>query len=254
MPTPFMHLAFAQRVSVDEMLPSVARELITEEWGAFLLGNIAPDARVSSGIHRADTHFFEYEPVIAIPPATVMLTRFPELARASVNSEARAVFVAGYAAHLAMDEIWCIELLFPHFMRPWDDQFSSFRMLHMLLGYLDERDYQSLPMAVQHAALSVATPDDWLPFIPDSALIEWRNLIAGQMPPAGISQTLEILSQRIRSSADDMRSFITDPEKMALHLWRNVPSGVVEAVETSMYTHARTTLIEYFDNSFSGNG
>lgn len=248
MPTPFMHLAFAQRVSADELLPPATRDLITAQWGAFLLGNIAPDARVSSGIRRADTHFFEYEPVITTPPVTAMLSRFPELARTSIQSEAQEAFVAGYSAHLAMDEIWCVEMLFPHFMRPWDDEFTSFRMLHMLLGYLDGRDYQSLPMAAQYPALSAAAPDQWLPFIPDSALIEWRNVVAEQMVPVGNSQTLEILGQRIRMSAEDMRSFITAPEKMEQLLWQNVPLSVVETVEASMYARARATLIAYFND------
>jgi hypothetical protein len=242
-----MHLAFAQRMSTDDLVPSAARELITAQWGAFLLGNIAPDARVSSGIRRADTHFFEYEPVIATSPVTAMLSRYPELARTSVVSEARAAFVAGYCAHLAMDEVWCVEMLFPHFMRPWDDQFSSFRMLHMLLGYLDERDYQSLPVAEQYLALNAAAPEHWLPFIPDAALIEWRNVVAEQLAPTGRSQTLEILSQRIKMEAEDMRSFIAATEKMEKQLWRNVPMPVVEMVEVSMYARARATLIEYLE-------
>ncbi|MHB8629819.1 MAG: zinc dependent phospholipase C family protein [Aggregatilineales bacterium] len=247
MPTPFMHLAFAQRVSADDTLPSAARELLTAQWGAFLLGNVAPDARVSSGIRRADTHFFEYEPVIATPALSAMLSRFPELARASVQSEAQAAFLAGYGAHLAMDEVWCIEMLFPHFMRPWDDEFTSFRMLHMLLGYLDGRDYQSLPVAEQYLALSAATPDHWLPFIPDSALIEWRNVVADQIAPGGTSQTLNILSQRIKMTAEDMHSFIAVTDQMDQYLWRNVPPPVVETVEASMYTRARATLIEYLN-------
>jgi len=243
-----MHLAFARRVITDERLPITARELIVTQWGAFLLGSIAPDARVSSGIRRADTHFFEYEPVIATPPLTLMLSRFPGLARSSVATEAQATFVAGYGAHLAMDEIWCVEMLFPHFMRPWDDEFTSFRMLHMLLGYLDGRDYQSLPIAEQYLALSTTVPDRWLPFIPDVALTEWRDVVADQMAPGRTSQTLEILSQRIKMSADDMRSFMTSQHKMDQYLWRNVSVSIVEAVEASMYAHARDTLIEYLNS------
>ena len=83
MPTPFMHLAFAQRVIDDSALPMAYRETLTapENWGAFLLGSVAPDARVSSGIRRADTHFFEYTPTIPVPPFTVMLERFPDCHR-----------------------------------------------------------------------------------------------------------------------------------------------------------------------------
>src|ERR1700694_5021643 len=99
MPTPFMHLAFAQRVSTDDMLPPATRELIAAHWGPFLLGNVAPDARVSSGIRRADTHFFEYEPIIETPPVSAMLTLYPPPGRPKIRDEAQAVFIAGYCAH-----------------------------------------------------------------------------------------------------------------------------------------------------------
>lgn len=247
MPTPFMHLAFSQRVIDDPALPRAHRETLTapENWGAFLLGSVAPDARVSSGIRRADTHFFEYTPTIPVPPFTVMLERFPELNLEQLSAKAHCAFVAGYGAHLAMDEIWCVDLLFPYFMRPWDDEFTSFKMLHMLLGTLDARDYASLPRADHYAALSVAQPEHWLPFIPDDALVEWRDLIAQQITPGGRSSTITILSQRINMSADDMDGFIASPEQMETNLWRNVPPAVVAVVEQAMYDRARDVLLSY---------
>lgn len=247
MPTPFMHIAFAHKIIVDPVLPSSTKTLIGAQWGTFLLGSIAPDARVSSGIRRADTHFFEYEPVIAVPPMDAMLTQFPTLNRDQVSSEAQAAFVAGYAAHLAMDEVWCTDLLFPKFMTLWDGSFNSFQMLHMLLGYLDARDYATLE-ADDYPALLTATPDHWLPFIPDTALIDWRDLIAEQLPPDGRSRTLEILSQRIKMNESEMRAFIDSDELMSENLWQNVPPALVASVERTMYERARASLIAYFAN------
>ena len=68
MPTPFMHMALARRLIADPSLPTTIRDLVQSAWGAFLLGSIAPDARISSGLDRANTHFFEYQPVIDPPP------------------------------------------------------------------------------------------------------------------------------------------------------------------------------------------
>ncbi len=249
MPTPFMHMAFAQRVVADDALPPDVRAAIDAHWGAFLLGSIAPDARVSSGIRRADTHFFEYEPVIATPPITAMLTQYPMLNRANVGSDQHAVFIAAYGAHLAMDEIWCTDLLFPKFMNGWADGSLSFQMLHMLLGWLDARDLQTLPLAAQYPALAAATPDHWLPFIPDEALIVWRDTIASQIAPEGSSRTLEILSQRIKMNEGEMRAFINSPDKMDQFMWQNVSRETVAAVEVAMYARARSVLLDYLQNN-----
>jgi hypothetical protein len=240
-----MHMAFAHRVMTDGLLPSHARSLIAAQWSAFLLGSIAPDARVSSGIRRADTHFFEYEPVIAVPPITAMLTQYPTLARPDIRDDAHAAFIAGYGAHLAMDEIWCTALLFPKFMMLWNGSFSSFQMLHMLLGYLDARDLATLPASTDHPALASATPQSWLPFVPDTALIDWRDLIAAQIAPDGKNRTVEILSQRIKMSPDEMAAFIASAEKMDTHLWQNVPHALIAEVEAAMYERARGVLIDY---------
>ncbi len=241
-----MHMAFAGRVIADPALPQPLTSLIRTYWGTFLLGSVAPDARVSSGIRRADTHFFEYEPVIAVPPMDAMLTQFPMLGRDQVMDDDQAVFVAGYVAHLAMDEVWCTDLLFRRFMVLQDGSFTSFQMLHMLLGYLDGRDYVTLNVDEQ-LALAAATPDHWLPFIPDAALIEWRDLIASQLPPVGPSRTLEILSQRIKMNESEMRAFIDSPNQMESNLWQYIPLSAIAEVETAMYERARASLIAYFE-------
>src|SRR5258708_39750816 len=115
MPTPFMHMAFAERLIADPVLPAGVRDLLVSNWGAFLLGSIAPDARVSSGIDRVGTHFFEYVPHIDPSAVQVMMTRHPELAGISLSEGGRRAFIAGYVAHLMMDQILCTALLFPVF-------------------------------------------------------------------------------------------------------------------------------------------
>src|SRR5258708_32907601 len=141
MPTPFMHMALAERLIHDPELPEPEHALLRASWGAFVLGSIAPDARVSSGMERGSTHFFEYQPKVDPPAVTAMLQRHAELQRAAISDETRAAFIAGYAAHLAMDEIWCTDLLFPMFIHggDWGDRTTKFLVLHALLAYLDRR-------------------------------------------------------------------------------------------------------------------
>src|SRR5438876_11109177 len=121
MPTPFMHIAFAQRMIADPIVPDSVRATLHADWGAFLLGSIAPDARVSSGIERANTHFFEYQPVVEPSAISAMFSRFPELTHPALSDATHAAFVAGYAGHLVMDQVWCTDFLFPVFYNgTWD--------------------------------------------------------------------------------------------------------------------------------------
>lgn len=252
MPTPFMHLAFAQGTLTD---PSLApwNALIREQWGPFLLGNIAPDARISSGIRRADTHFFEYEPVIPVSAMQAMLTQYPVLASSQIEDDARRAFLAGYVAHLAMDEVWCTDVLFPYFTNLWDGNFTSFQMLHMILAWMDEQDYRRLPAAEQYPALATAQPEAWLPFVPDKALIDWRDLVAEQLSPGGHSRTTEILGQRIRMNAAEMDEFIHSEQAMNDYLWRNVPRSAVAAAEHAMTDRARSYIRGYLNGSATAN-
>jgi hypothetical protein len=239
-----MHMAFAQRV-IDDPALAPYQTLIDAHWGAFLLGNIAPDARVSSGIRRADTHFFEYAPEIDPPAMTAMLAQFPMLARNKITSDAQAVFIAGYLAHLAMDEVWCTDILYPYFTKLWDGNFTSFTMLHICLGWLDARDRATLPTATQYPALAGATPHDWLPFIPDSALIDWREIVARQIAPEGRSETLQILGQRVKMNEAEMREFIESEKAMNDYLWHNIPREAITANDQHMYERARDNILNY---------
>lgn len=246
MPTPFMHMALVQCLITDASLPGSIHDLLRAEWGAFLLGSIAPDARVSSGISRADTHFFEYRPVIDPPPAVAMLNRYPELRRAALQDTAKAVFIAGYVGHLAMDEIWCTQLLFPCFVEAngWQPQEERNLALHLLLGYLDERDRTQIP-EIDYPALTSASPDHWLPFIGDEALAGWRDLIASQLAPGAASQTLEILGKRVAVPAARLAQYVGSPTEMHARLWAHVPPEQIPIIEEAMYRATLRTVIDY---------
>lgn len=246
MPTPFMHMAVAHRLSQDTQVPATIRKDVEKAWGAFLLGNIAADARVSSGLQRADTHFFEYQEIIDPPATLTMLSRHPELRHGKVSAADQAAFVGGYLAHLVMDEVWCMDMLYPHFGREWSDSRTRFLMLHMLLCYLDERDYHTLPKS-DYVPLHDAVPHHWLPFIGDPDLAVWRDLIAEQLAPEHDSRTYEILSKRILMPADEMAAFVHNEQRMNESLWQNVTPEIVAGVERTMYERARQVLIDYYD-------
>ncbi len=247
MPTPFTHLAVAQRLLADDQLPAEVLRLIDAQRPAFLLGNIAADARISGNINREATHFFSYERPIDAHPWRVMLEQHAVLQAA--HSDAQRAFLAGYVAHLSMDELWSIEMVRPHFFAAnWGNPRLRFLMLHIILIHMDERDYEVLA-AWQRESLRAAHPERWTPFMDDTTLREWRDFIGKQIAP-GSSQTLSVFGGRIQVAPEDLRTILDDPVRMAEELWTNVPQSLLAEVERHMYDHARAQMICYLAGDF----
>lgn len=247
MPTPFTHLEAAQHLLTDEKIPQPVLDALNGEKPAFLLGNIAADARTEAALSREHTHFYDYTAGITEHPWRVMMRQYPELD--PPRTPARRAFLAGYVAHLAMDEIWTLDMLGPHFIqREWASRSVRFFMLHILLSYMDERDYQEL-LPWQQPTLIQAQPADWLPFMSDAILRDWRDFIGGQIPPAGISRTLEVMGGRINRPPDELRAVLDSPDTMARDLWAHITPPTLQAIESTMYSHARDQLCLYWAES-----
>ncbi len=236
MPTPFTHLASAQRMLHDAALPADLRDTLTAECPAFLLGSIAADARNSGDLKREDTHFYSYDQGIHDHPWRVMLGRFPQLWQPS--SPAQRAFLLGYVGHLSMDERWSLDMLGPHFaQREWGTRTFRFLMLHILLIYMDERDQQALE-GWQAGTLLRADPQAWTPFMTDLILRDWRDFIGAQILPGGASQTLAVFGGRINKQPEELRAILDVPQRMQTDLWDNIAPDVLAEVEAGMYAHA----------------
>jgi hypothetical protein len=245
MPTPFTHLETAQRLLDDPDLPHPLRAALRDELSAFLLGNVAADARISGAMRREDTHFYVYDQPMVEPPWRVMLTRHPALQ--TPRTPAQRVFLAGYVAHLSMDEIWTVAMLGPHFVQHhWAAGTQRFLMLHILLIHMDERDYARL-LPWQPAALTDAQPDDWLPFMSDAVLRDWRDFVGEQIKPGGVSQTLQVFGGRIHKSPLELRAILDSSERMQTDLWVHVAPDTLTAVEDQMYRRAREQLCMFWE-------
>lgn len=249
MPTPFSHLAVAQRLLNDELLPQNYRDFLRSELGAFLPGNVAADARVGAGVPREQTHFYLFAQDIVESPWRVMLKKHPELWQP--HSAAQQAFIAGYIAHLAMDEIWSRQMVRPHFAeREWGERALRFLMLHIILIYMDERDLRLIE-PWQADKLDSVQPDHWLPFISDQDLSAWQRLIADQIKPGGVSQTLNIFGGRIAKTPAELRAILDSDQQMQADLWDHIPPEVLKQVEENMYLHARDGVSEYLSKSGS---
>ncbi|MCU0495850.1 MAG: hypothetical protein MUF87_00710 [Anaerolineae bacterium] len=246
MPTPFSHLAAAQQLLCDPQIDAPFRALLTAHQGAFLLGNIAADARVGAGVPREKTHFYSYERGITESPWRLMLQENPMLWE---SSPAQRAFVGGYVAHLAMDEVWSLQMVGPHFVRrEWGDRQLRYLMLHIILIYMDERDLKLLE-SWQPDQLIQAQPQRWLAFIPDEDLRIWQQLIYDQIKVDGQSRTLEIFGERITKTPAELRAILDSAHEMQTCLWDHVSLKLLGEVESAMYAFARSSLVEYLTRS-----
>jgi len=249
MPTPFMHLSATHRLLQDESVPLNLRMHLKypEHLGAYLLGNVAPDARVSGGLERANTHFFDYAETITPHAVDTMLTTHPQLRTAQGAQQA---FVCGYIGHLAMDVVWAEAMLYPYFymQKDWADTNTRYLMLHVLLCHMDERDYQQWD-AGYNALLAAATPQKWLPFLGDQDLIAWRDIIARQIVSENASETLAVLGKRVPVGEAGLAAYLKDEAKLNTDLFAYVPLAAIAKVEEIMYHAMIKYVIEYLSGT-----
>jgi len=245
MPTPFTHLQIAQRLLQDTAMPRTYLELILAHRSAFQLGSNVADARVSSGVGRHVTHFYSYDRPIIQHPWRVMLDDHQSLKTPCDN--AHLAFLAGYVAHLSTDEAWALKMVRPHFaMREWVnvERHDKFFALHLLLTHMDERD-EALLESWQADMLAQCIPNQWLPFMPDEVLCQWRDLVAEQIIPDGISQTLTIFGSRLKLDQSFIRETLDTPDTMTNRLWQHIPKALLAEVETQLYAYTRDQLCIY---------
>lgn len=245
MPTPFTHLKIAQDLLEDGQLQALYRDLLRRQLPAFQLGMIVADARVASGDGREVTHFYSYGSPISERPWRKMLRDHPCLRE--LRDEAHLAFLAGYVAHLATDEAWALKMVRPRFWgRKWPgvDRRQKFFALHLILTVMDERD-EALLQPWQAVSLSRCQPQDWLPFMSNAVLRQWRDLVAEQIRPNGNSLTLDIFGKRLNMDSAPIRAALDDPAAMDRYLWRHIPGALLAEVERQCYAFTRDQLAVY---------
>lgn len=243
MPTPFTHLWIAQNVLAHSALPAVIHTALTQHEPAYLLGSIAPDAKPTPESDREATHFYRYDRPIEDRIWRVMLSRWPQLT--PPHDVDHSAFLAGYVAHLAADEYWSLNMLKPHFAHgQWGDDLRwRFYVLHYMLIFMDERDEARLPDTYPDL-IHASQPRDWLPFMGDAVLCDWRDYIADQI--TGDSETLEIFGSRIGTEPAEMRQILDDDARMNQMLWDHVSRDTLHTLETDMIDFAVEQLIAYW--------
>ena len=228
MPTPIQHLVMADDILADAALLPAARDRLTAQRGAFLLGTIAPDVQSVSGQTREATHFFSLPSTDPRPAHEVMLAEYPQLARANMLPPAQAAFIAGYIQHLTLDELWIEHVFGPTF--GVGAEWATFRerlLIHNILrSWLDERDRVRLNCSVSAALLQVE-PRGWLPFVSDVHLTAWRDEIALQLRPGASIHTVEVFAARLNVPPTEFRRILESPDDMQRRVFAHLSPGSI---------------------------
>jgi hypothetical protein len=230
MPTPFMHLDFAERLRAHTALSPRVRDWLEAELPAFYLGNIAADYQIICDIPRETTHFYSLPPEPGSQAHQAMLARYPELAAADRLPADQAVFIAGYCFHLIQDLIWYRRVLEPFFFLSdgWPRAPRARFVAHnSLLTYLDQCAYQRLP-EYAGPTLSRSASHNWLPFADDEQLHEWTDLIVRQLLPGSTTETIAIFSSRLHMSAEEFAGNLNDTQWMNEQVFSKAPLAQVE--------------------------
>ena len=207
------------------------KEILTVEWPAFYLGSVAPDVNAISDIPRFGTHFYEVPPPEEEMAYPTMLSTFPQLANCAAMPPAQALFVAAYSAHLLLDLIWLRQIVYPFFFAPRGLGSRKQRTLihNILLTYLDTLALAALPETAV-STLAAATPNQWLPFVPDAILVEWRDILTAQLAPDAPVRTVEIYAGRMKMLPDEFVTNLQDPIWMQTQVFDKIPVAEVQAI------------------------
>jgi hypothetical protein len=214
---------------------------------AFLLGTISPDARVVSGHTREATHFIPIPPLPGMLAQNMMLDAWPELRPQSVVRQAQAAFVAGYMAHLIMDQTWLDVVVLPGLFIDgidWNTRHPNWRLYSILMTWLEYQAAARLQSSIT-ALLATAMPERWTPFLEDRHLIQWRDHVVQTIKTDGARRTSQIFARSNNLTAEEMESIVLSKERMAHEVYPIIPLERLQQFEDETDRRTQEAVIAY---------
>lgn len=246
MPTPFNHIVLGQELLDDDRLPKPLLARLQRSRPAFLLGNTAPDFGALVGKPRRETHYFQVPLQETSPAHNRLLAAHPHLGQPEQLSDDQAAFIAGYLAHLWLDQAW-ISAVFEPYFGPQVSR-GSFRerlVEHNLLrAYLDLQERDRIPDDLG-STLRAARPRGWLPFAADAELRQWRDHLAAQVEPGGKIRTVEVFAQRLKMPRRKFARRLQSPEEMERSVFAHLPRRQLTSFWERRFSYTRE-LVRYY--------
>jgi hypothetical protein len=245
MPTPVMHLALAEEILHGDSLPLAIRHLLTQQRGPFLLGHTAADVQTVSGQARRETHFYSIPRTDERPAYEALFAAHPGLARADRLPPAQSAFVAGYIAHLLLDELWLEHVFQRYFIgQAWGTQAERLFLHNVLRTWMDRQDQQRLNGTIV-TALRQVDPQGWLPFVGDVHLRAWRDWLVGQFEPGHSVQTAAVFAQRMGVSVAEVEAVLMSPQQMETRIFGHVPQAALQSFHDTGYARSVGLIARY---------
>ncbi len=209
-------------------MPERWRRLLLRQRGAFLFGNTAPDFGTVTGYPRAKSHFFDMPMLDRRPAHLRLLERHPSLCQPAALAEDHAAFLAGYLAHLWLDQAWIVTFFEPIFGP--DVRRGSFHQRlvdHNLLRAHLDLTYRGMLGDDIGDLIRHAQPQGWLTFAKDSDLAKWRDHLEIQLKPGGSSQTVRIFARRLGIPQRKFAARLASREEMEKAVFRFLPPDLL---------------------------
>jgi len=240
-----MHLALAKEILGGGDLPPAVCRLLTQQRGPFLLGHTAPDVQTISGQARDETHFYSIPRTADRPAHETLFAAHPRLARAETLPPAQAAFIAGYIAHLLLDELWLESIFQRYFLQGWGTLHERLFLHNVLRTWMDRQDQRRLDGSVA-AGLREAEPQGWLPFVSDQHLRAWRDWLVEQLGPGHSVQTAEVFAQRMGVSAAEVEAVLRSPQQMEERVFCHIPRAALKSFHDTGYARSVALIAHWY--------
>jgi len=209
-----------------------------------MLGHTAPDVKTVSGQKREESHFYTIPRTSDRPAYLALFDTRPELARADALSPSQAAFIAGYVAHLLLDELWLDDVFQRYFLQDWGPLEERLFLHNVLRTWVDLRDQARLDGTMAQA-LEQAEPDDWLPFVDDEYLRRWRDWLVEQLTTGHRMETAKVLADRMGVPAAEVEAVVQSSEQMERRVFQHFPRSAMEAFRERGYRKS-VMLVEWY--------
>ena len=230
------------------------RRFLVQNRAPFLFGHTAPDVQVVSGQARQETHFFSTPLRSGQPEAVeVMLGAYSQLAFSYQMPAAQAAFLAGYLCHLQADWLWVRQIFDPIFgsKANWG-RIADRLYIHNVLRAYQDRSILAQLQGDAGVCLEAAVPDQWLPFVEDRYLFQWRDYLHPQLRPKAVVQTVEVFSARQGIPAESYYNLLDSQERMKNEVFIHLSPQQMEAYRAQLLAESVQLLRRYLEPPHSG--
>jgi hypothetical protein len=229
-----MHLALAEEMLRRSDLSVAARRRLREQRGPFLLGHTAPDVRTVSGQKREACHFYTVPRTSDRPAYHLLFDEHPSLRSIDALSSPQIAFMAGYVAHLLLDELWLDDIFHRFLLQDWGTLGERLFLHNVLRTWMDDRAQEDLDDAVASTLREVELRG-WLPFVDDEHLRVWRDWLVEQLAPDRRMETAAVLAERMDIPAEEIEAVAQSPEQMQKRIFRHFPRSALASFRQKGY-------------------